>query len=51
MHDLIEYSDNSKKRLESLWQYYRNEPVLNNPGLIVDFTCNITSDSFKFKEK
>ena len=51
MYNLIEYSDNYSKTLESLWQYYSNEPVLNNASVIVDFTGNDTSDSFDFKQK
>ena len=47
----MEYSDNYSKTLESLWQYYSNEPVLNNASVIVDFTANDTSDSFDFKQK
>ena len=40
MHNLIEYSDNSLKTSESLWQYYRHEP-----------NDNLYSDSFKSKVK
>ena len=47
----MEYSDNYSKTLESLWQYYSNEPVLNNASVIVDVTGNDTSDSFDFKQK
>ena len=30
MYNLIEYSDNYLKTSGSLWQYYRDEPSLNN---------------------
>ena len=29
-NNLIEYSDNYSKTSESLWQYYRDEPALDN---------------------
>ena len=34
---LIENSDNYSKVLGSLWQHYRDELVLNNAGVIVDY--------------
>ena len=37
--------------MEGLWRYYRDDTVLNNPGLIAGFIGNDTSDSFNFKEK
>ena len=30
MSNLIEYSDNYSKTSGSLWQYYRNEPFIND---------------------
>ena len=51
MLNLIEYSDNYSKTSGSLWQYYRDEAVLIDAGIIVDFTGNDTSVSFNFKEK
>ena len=51
MYNLIEYSDNYSKTSGSLWQYYRDEAVLIDAGIIVDFTGNDTSVSFNFKEK
>ena len=52
MHNLIEYSDNYSKTFGSLWQYYRDEPFLNNNGAIADFpTDNNNSAWFKFKTK
>ena len=51
MHNLIKYSDNYSKTSGSLWQYYREEPSLdNNNGNAVDFTGH-NSNSFKFKQK
>ena len=36
----------------SLWQYYRDEPALNNNGDIIYFPENNNkSDSFKFKQQ
>ena len=49
MYNLLEYSNIYSKTLETLLQYYRNEPALGNIGTIVDFTDDNTADSFKFK--
>ena len=52
MYNLIEYSDNYSKTSGSLWQYYKDIPLVNNGSDIVDFNGgDNTSDSFKFKEK
>ena len=41
MHiNLIEYSDTYSKTSGSLWQYYRDEPALNNNGFITDFPAD-----------
>ena len=48
MNNLIEYSDNYSKTSGSLWQYYRDEPALNN-GVIAIFPGNRAS--FEFKQK
>ena len=49
MYSLIEYSDAYLKMSGSLWQYYGDEPTLNN-NAIIDFTAdNNNSISFKFK--
>ena len=37
MYNLIEYSDAHSKTWGSLWQYYRDEPALDNNGNIIDF--------------
>ena len=50
MYILIEYSDVYSKILVSLWQYYRDEPALNNNHNIIDFPDNY-SVSFKFKQQ
>ena len=52
MYNLVEYSDYYTKMSGSLWQYYRDEPFLNNNGTIADFPAdNNDSTSFKFKTK
>ena len=51
MYNSIEYSDNYSKTLESLWQYYRDEPALTNAGTVANFSAANDSASFKFKQK
>ena len=52
MYNLIKYSDICSKTSGSLWQYCRDEPVLDNNGCIVDFPVdNSSSIPYKFKEK
>ena len=51
IYNLIEFSNNYSKTSRSLWQYYRNEPVLGNNGSIVDLPNDNNSASFKFKQK
>ena len=52
MYNLIEYSNNYIKTLESLWQCYRDEPALNNNGAVIHFpAANNNSASFKSKRK
>ena len=49
---LIEYSDNYLNTSGSSWQYYGDEPSLNNADTIVDFTdANHNSKSCKYKQK
>ena len=50
---LIEYGDNYSKTPEILWQYCRDEPVINVANEdIVDFNAaNATTNLFKIKEK
>ena len=52
MYNLIEYSDTYLKTSESIWQHYRDEPVLDNNGNIIDFPAiNNNSVLFKFKQE
>ena len=52
MYNLIEYSDTYLKISGSLWQFYRDEPALDNNGNVIDFLDdNHNSASFKFKPK
>ena len=48
MYNLVEYNDNYSKISGSLWKYYRNEPFINNNGVITD---DPDSASFKSKQK
>ena len=49
MYDLIKYSDDYSKTSGDLWQYYRDEPTLNNDDTFADFPSN--NALFKFKQK
>ena len=51
MYNLIEYSDNYSKTSESLWQYCKDIPAVNNNNEIADFTNDNLTDSFNFKVK
>ena len=51
MYFFIECSDNYSKVSGSLWQYYRDEPLINNNGNIISFSDNPDSASFKYKQK
>ena len=52
IYNLIEYSDIYSKTSRNLWQYYRDELVLNNNNAIIDFPLNKNhSILFKCKEK
>ena len=51
LHHLIEYSGIYLKTSESLWQYCRDKPAVNDNGFIVDFNAFNVTDSFYFKEK
>ena len=51
VYNLIEYSDNYLKLFGSLLQYFRDEPVLNDAGAIIDFPdADINSASLKLKK-
>ena len=51
IYTLIEYSDNYSKTSESLWQYCKDIPTVNNNGDVVDFNGANATDSFNFKTK
>ena len=52
MHKLVEYSDIFLKASRNLWQYYSDEPALNNNDAIIECPAdNNNSVLFKFKEK
>ena len=42
----IEYSNNYSETNESLWQYCKDIPAVNDNGDIVDFNGDNASDSF-----
>ena len=50
--NLLEYSDIYLKTSGSLWQYFRDEPVLDGTNNIIDFPVDINNIiPFKSKEK
>ena len=51
MYNLLEYSDNYSKTSESLWQYTKDIPAVDDNNVIVHFTNNNLTDSFNFKVK
>ena len=54
MYYLIEYSGVYSKTPESLWQYNRDEPALDNNNNIINFSANNNNNnsmSFKFKQQ
>ena len=51
MYNLIEYSNNYWKTSESLWQYRKDIPAVDNNGNIIDFDEVNATDSFSFKTK
>ena len=51
LYDLIEYSDNYSKTLGTLWQYYRDEPFINNNGDIIDIPDDPDTTSFNYQQK
>ena len=51
-YSLIEYSDNHSKTSGRIWQYYRDEPFLDDNKAIANFLAvNNNSGLFKFKQK
>ena len=51
MHNLIEYKDNYSEISGDLWQFYRDRAAVDNNDAIIDFTNEVTTGSFKRKEK
>ena len=52
MNNLLEYSDAYSTISGRLWQYYRDEPVLDNNGNINDFPDDSSHDALlKSKQK
>ena len=51
VYNLTEYSDNYSKTSESLSQYCKHIPALNNNGNIVNFNGDNAIDSFNSKVK
>ena len=47
IYNLIEYSDNYLKTSGTLWQYYRDEPPLDNAGAIGNFVIVLHLNSNK----
>ena len=50
MYNFKEYSNNYSKTSGTLWQYYRKEPALTDPGVIANFSFANNSALFKFKK-
>ena len=52
MYNLFEYIDIYSKISGILWQYYKDEPDLNNNNVIINFSADDNnSNLFKFKQK
>ena len=51
MYNLIEYSDKYSKTSESLWQYCKDIPAVDNNNAVVNFAENNLTSSFNFKVK
>ena len=52
MYNLIEYSLNYLMTSRILWQYYKDEPAVNNNGGVVNFNgANDDTSLFKVKVK
>ena len=48
----MEYSNAYSQTSGNLWQYYRDEPVVNHYGNVIDFSDNINNSiSLKFKQQ
>ena len=51
MYNLIDYTLNYLVTSPIFWHYFREEPVVNNNGAIVNFNEANDNESFKFKIK
>ena len=51
IYNVIEYKDNYSETSGCVWQYYRDEPAINNNITIFGFPDDTDSGSFKFKQK
>ena len=51
MYNLMEYSSAYSKTSGSLWQYYRDEPAINDNGDVIDFPADNNNNSSKFKQQ
>ena len=51
IYNLIEYCDNYSKISGNLSQYYRDEPFINNYGVIIDVLNDRDNASFKYIQK
>ena len=52
MDNLVAYINIYSKTSESLWQYYRDEPALDNNNNIIDSPANNDNNIlFKFKQQ
>ena len=48
----MEYSNAYSQTSGNLWQYYRDEPVVNHYDNVIDFSDNINNSiSLKFKQQ
>ena len=47
----MDNSDNCSKTSGSVWQYDKDEPFINNNGVIIDVPDNLHNLSFKSKQK
>ena len=51
IYNLIWYSENYSKTSGSLWQYYKDEPFIDNNGAIIDVSGDPDKASIKYKQK
>ena len=51
IYNLIWYSENYSKTSGSLWQYYKDEPFIDNNGAIIDVSGDPDKASIKYTQK